>query len=107
MLQGIPALVVLDAKTGYVVTANGRDAVMQAISDDSRKALFQSWLTKKAVPIDQAVFVGEATGGSLAKAFFYLAKRPQYIIAIVYLVKRFLHYLETLGKEEILDQQEL
>ena len=45
MLQGIPSLVVLDAKTGYVVTANGRDAVMQASSDESRKALLQSWLT--------------------------------------------------------------
>ena len=107
MLQGIPSLVVLDAKTGYVVTANGRDAVMQASSDDSRKALLQSWLTKEAVPIDQAVLVDEATGGLLAKAFFFIAKRPQYLIAIFYFGKRFLHYLETLGKEEILDQQEL
>ncbi len=107
MLQGIPTLVVLDAKTGHFVTANGRDAVMQASSDELRKALFQSWLTKEAVPIDQAVLVDGATGGLLAKAFFYIAKRPQYIIAIFYLVKRFLHHLEALGKEETLDHQEL
>jgi hypothetical protein len=36
-----------------------------------------------------------------------VSERAQYLIAIFYFGKRFLHYLETLGKEEILDQQEL
>jgi hypothetical protein len=100
-------LIVLDAKSGNFVTANGRDEVMRAISDESRKALFQSWLTKEAVPIDQAVLVDEDTRGLLLKVFMFIAKKPQYIIAMFYLVKRFLQYLENLGKEEIMNQKEL
>ncbi|KAL3802139.1 hypothetical protein ACHAW5_000224 [Stephanodiscus triporus] len=106
-IQGIPTLIVLDAKSGNFVTANGRDEVMRAISDESRKALFQSWLTKEAVPIDQAVLVGEDTRGLLFKVFMFIAKKPHYIIAMFYFVKRFLLYLETLGKEEIMDEKEL
>lgn len=44
MPQGIPTLIILDAKTGHLVTADGREAVMRAGNDGSRKALFQSWL---------------------------------------------------------------
>jgi hypothetical protein len=108
MFQGIPTLIVLNAKTGHFVTANGRDAVMQAGSDESRKALFRSWLSKEAVPLDQAVLVDDDTGGGLLwKAFMYVARRPQFIIAVFYLARRFLKQMETLGKDEISDDYEL
>lgn len=101
-IQGIPTLIVLDALTGNFVTANGRTEVMKATNDESRKVLFQSWLAKKAVPLDQANF---AEGGDdstlLWKVVMYIAKRPAYIIGIYYLVKKLLLYLETMRKQEI------
>ncbi|KAL3826944.1 hypothetical protein ACHAXA_006024 [Cyclostephanos tholiformis] len=106
-IQGIPTLVVLDAKTGHFVVANGRDAVMQVSSDESRRALFLSWLSKESVPLSQAIFGDEDTGGLLWKALTYVAKRPQFILAVFYLVRRFLRQMATLGKEKISDETEL
>ena len=100
-------MIVLDAKTGHFVTADGRDAVMQASSDESRKALFQSWLSKEAVPLDQAILVHESTGGLLWKIFMFVAKRPQFILAVFYLIRRSLKQMETLGKDESSDENEL
>ncbi len=100
-------MIVLDAKTGHFVTADGRDAVMQANSDESRKALFQSWLSKEAVPLDKAILVDESTGGLLWKVFMFVAKRPQFILAVFYLIRRSLKQMETLGKDESSDEKEL
>lgn len=108
--QGIPSVIVLDAKTGYFITDNGRSDVIKAgDSDASQKALVQSWIEKEAVPIDQAVFGGGATKSFIVKAFMHIAKNPAYIFGIIYFVKQFLRYLEQLGKgdSEIEGQKDL
>jgi len=107
--QGIPSVIVLDAKTGHFITDNGREDVMQSgISDDSKKAVIESWIAKEAVPIDQAVFGGESGSENLlVKLIKFLATKPAYIFGLLYFVKKFMLYLEEMGKGEIEDQKEL
>eukprot|EP00970_Alexandrium_tamarense_P019907 scaffold14603_cov214-Alexandrium_tamarense.AAC.1 len=61
-IQGIPSLIILDAKTGNFITDNARITVMQASNPTSKKELLQTWLTTEAVPIDDAV-MGASNGG--------------------------------------------
>ena len=50
---------------------------MQATNDESKKALVQSWLSKEAVPIEQAV-LGQGGGADnlLVKVLKYIIQRP-------------------------------
>ncbi|KAL7552197.1 hypothetical protein ACHAWF_015414 [Thalassiosira exigua] len=105
-IQGIPTVIVLDGKTGKYITDNARTKVMQAGTNASKKALIQSWLDKEAVPIDQAVFTGAGGSGNLlGKVLKFFATRPIYLFGMLYFLKRFLRYLEELGKDEIEGQE--
>lgn len=107
-IQGIPTVIVLDAKTGNFVTDDARNSVAQADTEASKKALVQSWLAKEAVPVDQAVFsTAETNDNLLVKVIKFFATRPIYIVGCWYLLKKFLKYLEELGKDEIEDGKEL
>mmetsp|Transcript_28840 Transcript_28840/g.47248 ORF Transcript_28840/g.47248 Transcript_28840/m.47248 type:complete len:208 (-) Transcript_28840:71-694(-) len=109
-IQGIPSVIVLDAKTGHFITDNAREEVMKASSEESKKALIASWLSKEAVPIDQAVLGGGGGGGSdnlLVKIFKYFLTRPTHIFGLIYFIKQLLRYLEEQGKDGIEDQNEL
>ena len=82
--------------------------VMQATTEESKKALIQTWLSKDAVPVEEAVF--SSGGGSrniFVKIFMMFARNPAYIFGTIYFIKQFLRYLERLGKDEIEDQKEL
>mmetsp|Transcript_33194 Transcript_33194/g.69854 ORF Transcript_33194/g.69854 Transcript_33194/m.69854 type:complete len:221 (+) Transcript_33194:113-775(+) len=107
-IQGLPSVIVLDAKTGHFIADNARTEVMEASSDASKKALIQSWLSKEAVPIDQAIL---SSGGSdsnlIMKIFMFFAKRPTYLFGVLYFVKQLMRYLEEVGKGENADQKEL
>lgn len=106
LLQGIPSVIVLDAKTGNFVTDNARTEVMQAGSSEaSKKALVQTWVSKEAVPVENAVFGGGGSDNVLVKIFMYIIKRPTFIFGLLYFIKRFLLYLERLGNDN--DQKEL
>lgn len=82
---------------------------MRATNDESKKkALIETWKSKEAVPINQAVFgTGRSSDSLLLKAFKYIASNPMYIFGILYFVKKFLRYLEELGRDEIEGQKEL
>mmetsp|Transcript_15726 Transcript_15726/g.26860 ORF Transcript_15726/g.26860 Transcript_15726/m.26860 type:complete len:130 (-) Transcript_15726:264-653(-) len=99
-IQGIPSVIVLDAKTGNFITNNARTEIMQTTSDESKKELVASWLAKEAVPIDQAVFTSDDSEGFLVKAVKYFAQRPAYIFGLMYMIKQLLKYLEELGKDD-------
>ena len=75
--QGIPSVIVLDAKTGNFISDNGRAEIMQATNDESKKALVSTWLSKDAIPIEQAV-LGQGGGGDnlLVKVLKYIIQRP-------------------------------
>jgi len=100
-IQGIPSVVVLDAKTGNFVTDNARTEVMSAGSDVSlQKELVQSWLSKESVPIDQASFGSGSGGGSdnlIVRAIKYILTKPTYMLGIYVIVKKLLKYLEEMG----------
>ena len=108
MMQGIPTAIVLDAK-GNFVTDNARAEIMGASSDESKKALVQSWMAKEAVPLDQAVFGsgGDGSDSLIVKAFKHILTRPAYIFGLLYFAKQLLLYLERLGKDEIEGDKEL
>eukprot|EP00585_Thalassiosira_rotula_P001815 CAMPEP_0196137574 /NCGR_PEP_ID=MMETSP0910-20130528/5512_1 /TAXON_ID=49265 /ORGANISM="Thalassiosira rotula, Strain GSO102" /LENGTH=224 /DNA_ID=CAMNT_0041398053 /DNA_START=195 /DNA_END=869 /DNA_ORIENTATION=- len=101
-IQGIPSVIVLDAKTGHFITDNARTEVMSAGSDASaQKELVQSWLSKEAVPIHQASF-GSGGGGSdnlIVRAIKYILTKPTYMLGIYVIVKKILRYLEEMGED--------
>mmetsp|Transcript_26268 Transcript_26268/g.55869 ORF Transcript_26268/g.55869 Transcript_26268/m.55869 type:complete len:205 (+) Transcript_26268:390-1004(+) len=106
-IQGIPAVVVLDAKTGHFITDKARAEVMEADgSYRSKKALVQSWISKEALPVDQAVLSTDADN-ILVKLVKHILTRPAYIFGIIFLVKRFLQFLEEMGKEGSEEGKEL
>lgn len=87
-IQGIPALVVLDAKTGYFVTDQARAAVTSAAKDkDASLALIEQWKAVQAVPIEQALMgAGQdlSIQGVLKGIFWYILKHPAFIFAVLY-----------------------
>jgi hypothetical protein len=97
--QGIPSLIILDAKTGNFITDNGRTQVMQTSSDESRKALVETWKSSEAVSIDQAVF-SSGSNSWLGSLLMFVAKNPVYLFGLLYFVKQFFRYLESLGDDE-------
>lgn len=83
---------------------------MQAGSSEAKKkALIQSWLSKEAVPIDQAVFSGGGggSGNILVRIFMFFATRPAYVFGLLFFLKKFLRYLDNLGQEEIEGEKDL
>ncbi len=102
MTQGIPSVIILDAKTGYFITDNARMEVMQATNESARTALLQSWLEKEAVPIERAVLGtgGGGEGNLLYQIIMFFMRRPAYMLGLYYFGKRFLKYLERLGSED-------
>ncbi len=98
--QGIPSVIVLDAKTGKYITDNARTEVMQSSnSDETKKALVQTWLSKEAVPVEQAVFSSGSSDNLLVKIVSFIAKRPAYIFAFIYFFKQLMRWLEEMGKD--------
>lgn len=71
---------------------------MQATSDESKKALVESWKSAEAVPIDEAVFSSGSERGWFGSLVIFIAKNPIYLIGIMYFAKQFLKYLERLGE---------
>ncbi len=63
-ISGIPALIVLDAKTGNFITDNGRSQVANAVGDDEKsKSLIESWKSTEAVPFEEAKLSGSGPDG--------------------------------------------
>jgi nucleoredoxin len=65
-ISGIPALIVLDAKTGNFVSDTARDDVMVAAGSGSKEQceeLVRKWKDADAVPIEEAQFSGSGPPG--------------------------------------------
>jgi hypothetical protein len=71
---------------------------MQATSDESKRALMESWKSTEAVPLDQAVF-SSGSSSWLGSILVFIAKNPVYLFGILYFVKQFFRYLERLGED--------
>ena len=77
-------------------------ATTTTTNDESKNnaaaAVFQSWLEKEAIPLDQVTNFAEAGGNDswLWKAIAFVVKRPAFLFIIYYLVKQVKLYFETM-----------
>lgn len=103
-ISGIPALIVLDAKTGKFVTDLAKDDVNSAGSSEEKcKELIQKWKEAEAVPMEEAQLSGTGPagrGGILWRTLMFFARNPTYIIGVMFLGKRLLAKIQELGEEE-------
>lgn len=95
-IQGIPALIVLDAKTGEFISANGREDVTNVGADKSAgTALIAKWKSMERRPFSEAA---QAAGGSqnpLIQIVMFFAKNPMSVFALMYLYRYVKKYFNT------------
>ncbi|KAG7372456.1 thioredoxin-like protein [Nitzschia inconspicua] len=88
-IQGIPTLVVLDAKTGEFITGDARGHVEDAGGDAAKaKAAIDMWKAMDRKPLSEATKHMPGMGGNpLMKIVMFFAKNPVYIFALMYFYK--------------------
>lgn len=83
-IQGIPTLVVLDAKTGDFITGQARAHVEQSPTLEQ----VEQWKSSDRVPIEQAdINAGAPKQPLLIQIGLFFAKRPMMIFGLIYLYK--------------------
>jgi nucleoredoxin len=107
-IQGIPTLIILDAKTGNFITDSARNEVTR-VGDDKEKGkeLIASWKAKESVPIEEAAAhrqLQQGPGGIMGIIFWFL-KNPVYIFGALYLLRKLMRKIRQLQGEE--EPQEL
>lgn len=88
-ITGIPALIVLDRKTGDFITDAGRDDVGGWKEQGARDAAVQvveKWKSAESVPLSEAKFSGGASGGLMGMVMTIL-KNPAFIFGMIYIFK--------------------
>lgn len=79
----LPALVVLDVKSGHFVTDNGRSDIMETGGDVAKgKELISSWKSREAVPIGKASLSASSIESVLSFLTF-VRKNPAYVVALM------------------------
>jgi nucleoredoxin len=87
-IQGIPTLVVIDAKTGEFISGSARDDVTKAGGDPVKAmAVIEQWKNMERRPLSESNVGGGGPGNPLAKVFMYFAKNPMYVFALLYAYK--------------------
>jgi nucleoredoxin len=90
-IQGIPTLIVIDAKTGEFVTGSAREDVTKVGGNKQNGLqLIEDWKQKERVPLAEANLEGggqEGPGGLLIKFLMYFAKNPMYVFGLIYMYK--------------------
>jgi nucleoredoxin len=103
-IQGIPTLVVIDAKTGEFVTANARADVEAAKGDPAKaKAAIESWKNMERKPLEDAKAQLAGPESPILKFLLFFAKNPIYIFGLMYFYK----FLVKTIKEYYGDQNEV
>lgn len=99
-IQGIPSLVVLDAKTGLFVTDGAREEVTRVADDAAAAAkVLASWREKEAVPLDQAVSTSGGQQNPIMALIFMILKNPIYIFGLLYMYKYAMKRLAEFSKD--------
>jgi len=99
-VSGIPALIVLDAKTGHLVKSNARDEVTSVGGDKSKGLdLISSWKKKETVPLESLVQdIPDITiRGALWSLLMIFVKNPTYIFGLIYFYSIAVRYLKKHG----------
>ena len=88
-IQGIPTLVMLDAKTGEFITADARKQVEDAGGDETKaKLAINSWKSMPRKPLAEAsVSMPGMDSNPIMKVIMFFARNPVYIFALMYFYK--------------------
>lgn len=94
-IRGIPALIVLDARTGFFVTSNARNDVSSAAGDVRRGAeVIASWKAKEAVPLDLAMLGTEQNSFSVSSILAYFMRNPLFIVMVIYALQKIMAWFQ-------------
>ena len=88
-IQGIPTLVILDAKTGEFITAEARNQVEDAGGDPLKaKVAINEWKRMPRQPISEASKnMPGVNQNPLMKIIMFFAKNPIYVFGLMYFYK--------------------
>jgi nucleoredoxin len=112
-IQGIPTLIVLDAKTGEFISATAREEVTRVSGGGSSAQavteLITQWKAAPRLPLSEAsAVVGGGGGGNIILAIIqWFMKHPASIFALLYLyryVKKM--YSPTTDPNEVMDDSD-
>ena len=94
-IKGIPTFVIIDGKTGMLLTATGREDVTKALSTsttdtktkvNAAKAVVEQWKALDRKPLSEA-----SAGGSdrpfIIKFIMFFARNPMYLFGLLYFYK--------------------
>lgn len=89
-IMGIPALMIIDGKTGEFISATGRDDVSK-VNDDAAKGkqLIAQWKSAERKPLSEAAAASAVPqGGILMRLLMYFARNPMFLIGLIYFYNR-------------------
>jgi thiol-disulfide isomerase/thioredoxin len=111
-IQGIPALIVLQVKTGLFVTGDARTPI-QGLQVDNKTAVTQllnEWKNTEAVALEEGASSGGGGVGGLGsmiwKLLMTIMKNPAYIFAMLYFYKQAKKLLADKGEVETPSEEE-
>lgn len=107
-IQGIPTLVVIDAKTGEFVSATAREDVTPVGGDATKgKELIATWKAMERKPLSEASSMVGGSQNILVKILLWFAKNPMSVFALLYMYKYAKRkWSEMNGIEEDDDEEE-
>lgn len=87
-IQGIPALIVVDAKTGEFISGSGREDVTKVGGDNlAGKELISKWKNMERRPFSEGAKVMGGNTNPIMAVIKWFAKNPMSIFAILYFYK--------------------
>mmetsp|Transcript_24980 Transcript_24980/g.59380 ORF Transcript_24980/g.59380 Transcript_24980/m.59380 type:complete len:190 (-) Transcript_24980:1704-2273(-) len=93
-IKGIPTLVIIDAKSGMLLTANGREDVTKVMSagkgknatTNAAKDVVDEWMKMPRKNLSEASSVDDRP--FLIKFLMFFAKNPMYLFGLFYMYKQ-------------------
>jgi nucleoredoxin len=86
-IRGIPALIILDARTGFFITNDARKHVASAAGDVRRgEEVVSSWKKKEALPLDLAIL--DENSFSVSAILGYFMRNPLFILLLLYALQK-------------------
>lgn len=99
-VKGVPALIVLETKTGNFVTDMAREQVTSAMASKTTENVVEEWKQTKAVPFEEAIMTGGKGPVDLFGIVQMMLKNPMAIFALVYVIKKVVKWLGAImGKK--------
>lgn len=94
-IKGIPTLIIIDAKSGMLLTASGREDVMKVMSDaghgknakvKAAKEMIEGWKKMPKKMLSEAANDGDRP--FIIKIIMFFARNPMYIFGLLYIYRQ-------------------